>query len=468
MDVCVSQNFPLNQLRSEFSGLLSSPAWSGQVGFADWNEQGLKIRVANLFVRDWVKENHQTRLLEVCRNLSSQKCELFFEVASMPQDNSSTPESGTPVSASETPVSQSWPPGSESPLHTTKFIELKALNPKYRFDGFVVGNSNQFAHAAAMGVAGDPGNRYNPLLVYGGVGLGKTHLMHAIGQEIVKSHPGGLSQGARILYLSSEKFMNELIYSIRFGKMGEFRNKYRDSCDVLLMDDVQFIAGKERTQEEFFHTFNFLHEAHKQIVLSSDRAPKDITDLEGRLRSRLEWGLIADIQPPDLETRVAILKKKARDNHISLDDEVALFLATHIKSNVRELEGALIRVNAFASLTSVRITVAFAKETLKNVLGAVGKVMTVDQIQKIVSDYYGISLGDLTGKRRVRNFAKPRQIAMYLCRKFVKASFPEIGTKFGGKDHSTVVHAVTKITSHLPNDPLLQEQMMALERQLSH
>ncbi len=447
----------LERIRIEFNDLLDSPAWSGQVFFPSITDNCLTVQVINRFVRDWIKENYWEQILSVCKREFGSNGEARMVVVELPPVAAEVGvQNFEPLQKKPEPV---LPP---LPLEAPKVV-FSSLNKKYTFQSYVVGTSNQFAHAASAACAQQPGQVYNPLLIYGGVGLGKTHLLHAIGNEILQHNPS-----ARVLYISSERFMNELIQAIRSGKTSEFRNKYRDSCDVLLMDDVQFIAGKDRTQDEFFHTFNTLYESHKQIVLTSDKPPKDIPDLEDRLRSRLEWGLIADIQPPDLETRIAILKKKACANHIELTDDVALFLGSHIKSNVRELEGALIRVNAFASLGGKAITVDFTKESLKNVLGVVGKILSMDQIQKIVSDFYGITLNELTGKCRVKSQSYPRQIAMYLCRKFVKASYPEIGHKFGGKDHSTVVHAVTKITDLIDVNAQLRDEMVSLERQLNH
>jgi len=301
---------------------------------------------------------------------------------------------------------------------------------KYTFDTFVVGGSNQFAHAATRKVAERPGEVYNPLFIYGGVGLGKTHLLNAVGNYIYTSFPS-----MKIYYISSEQFTNDVINSIRYDKMTEFRNRYR-TVDVLLIDDIQFIAGKERTQEEFFHTFNTLYETNKQIVISSDRSTKEMSEMEERLRSRFEMGLIADIQSPDLETKTAILKRKAEIEGISLDDDVALFVASCIKTNIRELEGSLIRLGAFSSLTGESITTEFAKKVLGNILDERQKIITVDEIQKIVSERFRVKISDLKAKKRTKTVVQPRQIAMYLCRELTELSFPEIGKHFGGKDHS--------------------------------
>jgi chromosomal replication initiator protein len=335
------------------------------------------------------------------------------------------------------------------------------LIPQYTFEDFVIGASNQFAHAASLAVANQPGETYNPLFIYGGVGLGKTHLVNAIGHRATAKRPS-----ARVLYLSSESFMNELIGSIRRDRMDEFKKKFRN-IDVLIVDDVQFIGGKERTQEEFFHTFNSLYESHKQIVITADKFPKEIPGLEDRLRNRFEWGLIADIQPPDMETRVAILQKKAENLKVLLPHEVAVFLATHIDSNVRELEGSLTRLGAFASLTKSTITLELTKEVLRNMLRGAERDLTIESIQKTICDYYHIKLTDLKAKRRTKNIALPRQVAMYLCRKYTAISFPVIGDKFGGRDHSTVIHASKTIERKIKADPSMQSAIESIERSLN-
>jgi len=335
------------------------------------------------------------------------------------------------------------------------------LLPQYTFEDFVIGASNQFAHAASLAVANQPGETYNPLFIYGGVGLGKTHLVNAIGHRAAARRPA-----AKILYLSSESFMNELIASIRRDRMDEFKKKFRN-IDLLIVDDVQFIGGKERTQEEFFHTFNSLYESHKQIVITADKFPKEIPGLEDRLRNRFEWGLIADIQPPDMETRVAILQKKAEHVNVLLPHDVAVFLAIHIDSNVRELEGSLTRLGAFASMTKLPITLELTKEVLRHMLKGAERDLTVESIQKIICDYYHIKLGDLKAKRRTKNIALPRQVAMYLCRKHTETSFPAIGDKFGGRDHSTVIHASKTIEKKIKDDPHMQSAIASIERNLN-
>jgi chromosomal replication initiator protein len=342
-----------------------------------------------------------------------------------------------------------------------KFQRQNNLIPQYTFEDFVIGASNQFAHAASLAVANQPGETYNPLFIYGGVGLGKTHLVNAIGHRAAARRPA-----AKVLYLSSESFMNELIGSIRRDRMDEFKKKFRN-IDLLIVDDVQFIGGKERTQEEFFHTFNSLYESHKQIVITADKFPKEIPGLEDRLRNRFEWGLIADIQPPDMETRVAILQKKAENVKVVLPHDVAVFLATHIDSNVRELEGSLTRLGAFASLTKSTITLELTKEVLRNMLRGAERDVTVESIQKTICDYYHIKLTDLKAKRRTKNIALPRQVAMYLCRKHTEISFPGIGDKFGGRDHSTVIHASRTIERKIKDDPSMQSAIESIERNLN-
>lgn len=322
------------------------------------------------------------------------------------------------------------------------------LNNKYTFQSFVVGNSNRFAHAASLAVAESPSKAYNPLFIYGGVGLGKTHLMHAIGHLINENNNNSL----KVVYVTSEKFINELISAIKDDKNIEFRNKYRN-VDVLLIDDVQFIAGKERTQEEFFHTFNTLHESNKQIILSSDRPPKEIKTLEERLCSRFEWGLIADIQPPDYETRIAILRKKADVDKLNIPNEVLIYIATKIKSNIRELEGALLRVVAYTNLTNSNVTLELAKEALKDLINTKNsKVITIEYIQETIANYFDLNIDTLKSQRRTQNIAFPRQIAMYLCRKLTDSSLPKIGENFGGRDHTTVIHAYEKIQNKIESD----------------
>ena len=331
---------------------------------------------------------------------------------------------------------------SNSPSITPTYNKSN-LNIKYTFDSFVVGENNRFAHAAALAVSEAPGTAYNPLFLYGGVGLGKTHLMHAIGNEILKNN-----KNANVLYVTSEEFNNNLIYGIKEGKMENFRNKYRNT-DVLLIDDIQFLAGRDRNQEEFFHTFNTLHEAGKQIILSSDRPPKDIQPLEDRLRTRFEWGLIADISNPDYETRMAILQKKAQTDNIIIDNEILSNIATKINTNIRELEGALNKLVALSILKSIPFSIALSEEAIADVVHSQNKVLSIEYIQDVVAKYFNISVADLKGSRRSSDVVFPRQIAMYLCKSVAQISYPKIGNAFGKRDHSTVMHACEKIESEI-------------------
>ncbi|SHE86555.1 chromosomal replication initiator protein DnaA [Seinonella peptonophila] len=335
------------------------------------------------------------------------------------------------------------------------------LNPRYLFDTFVIGSGNRFAHAASLAVAEQPAQAYNPLFIYGGVGLGKTHLMHAIGHYILDNNPE-----SRVVYISSEKFTNEFINAIRDNKATQFRDKYR-SVDILLIDDIQFLAGKEQTQEEFFHTFNALHEENKQLIISSDRQPKEIPTLEDRLRSRFEWGLITDVQPPDLETRIAILRKKAIADKLDIPNEVLVYIADRVSTNIRELEGALIRVVAYSALVNQPITPDLAGEALKEIMqNPKPKVVSIQQIQEIVCNYYHLQVDDLKSKKRTKTIAVPRQIAMYLSRELTDFSLPRIGGDFGGRDHTTVIHAHEKISRLIENDPILQKEVLEIRKRI--
>jgi chromosomal replication initiator protein len=375
---------------------------------------------------------------------------------------SSSQEKESNVSEIETPRHTPPPADTSRDNQQREWNGAGNINSKYVFDEFVAGSSNQFAYAAAMAVASNPATTYNPLFIYGGVGLGKTHLVNAIGNAIMKKNPG-----MRVCYYTSEKFMNELINSLRYAKMDEFRNKFR-SMDVLLIDDVQFIAGKERTQEEFFHTFNALYESHKQIVVTSDKFPKEIPGLEERLRSRFEWGLIADIQPPDVETKQAILKMKAEHNGIELPEDVIQFLATSVSSNVRELEGFLIRIGAYASLTSTPVSLAMAREILKDILVEKNREITVEEIQKTVATHFNIKVADIKSPKRLKALVLPRQIAMYLARQLTSCSYPEIGERFGGKDHSTIIHAIKKMEKQMEQDFQLRSIINGIKNGLLH
>ncbi|MDH5740389.1 MAG: chromosomal replication initiator protein DnaA [Nitrospira sp.] len=333
------------------------------------------------------------------------------------------------------------------------------LNLKYTFKNFVVGAGNQFAHAACMAVAEQPGQTYNPLFIYGGVGLGKTHLLNAIGNHVAEQ------SDLRIAYLTTEQFTNEVINSIRYDKMMDLRKRYRH-IDMLMIDDIQFLVGKERTQEEFFHTFNALYEGHKQIVLSSDRFPKDMPDIEERLRSRFEWGLIADLQPPDVETRIAILRKKSEDEGVKLPEDVIQYLSITMKSNIRELEGSLVRLGAYASLTGQAITLELAKNLLRDLIGDKKKVVAMDDIQEAVCTKFHVKVTELKSRRRSKTLVQPRQIAMYLCRELTDSSYPEIGRQFGGKDHTTIIHACRQVAKAREADAALQTTIATLKEQI--
>ncbi len=393
------------------------------------------VRVPNGLFRDWLTKHYSTVLNEALTELNRSAAVVSFitegqEVSAVP----APPQQ--PIQ--DLPVVDEAVADDES-LLPEPITAQSGLNPRYTFDTFIVGSSNQFAHAASRAVAEAPSRSYNPLFIYGGVGLGKTHLMHAVGRYVLE-HNAGFT----LTYISSERFMNEMINAVRYDRILEFRERYR-SVDVLLVDDIQFLAGKEGTQTEFFHTFNALYDAQKQIVISSDCPPHAIPQLEERLRSRFEWGLIADIQAPDLETKVAILKKKAEAEAVPLPDNVAIYIAGKIKSNIRELEGSLIRLVAYASLTGREISLSLAQDVLKNILDHEEKAVTIEIIQKFVADYYQLKLAELKSRNNSKSVAIPRQVAMYLCKNLTHASLPEIGRSFGGKHHSTVIHSIRKI-----------------------
>jgi chromosomal replication initiator protein len=393
----------------------------------------LTIVVPNGLFRDWLVKHYAGLMDDALADVGRAGTSLSFVTQDDLADTSRTAE---PLPTMPVPPE---PPAVDVMFESDVTVNPAGLNPRYKFDTFVVGPSNQFAHAACCAVAEAPARSYNPLFIYGGVGLGKTHLMHAIGHYMM-SHGRNL----RLTYVSSERFMNEMINALRYERILEFRERYR-SIDALLVDDVQFLSGKDGTQTEFFHTFNALFDNSKQIVISSDCPPHEITSLEERLRSRFEWGLIADIQPPDLETKVAILKKKADADAVPLPDNVAIYIAGKIKSNIRELEGSLIRLLAYASMTGAEITVPLAQHVLRNVLSNDERVVTIEVIQKFVADYFQLKLSELKSRNNSKSVALPRQVSMYLCKKLTKASLPEIGRSFGGKHHSTVIHSIQKI-----------------------
>lgn len=442
-------NSVLNVIKSELTEV-SYNTWIKNIEPVSINNSTIILGIPNDFTKGILENKYKETILKALKIVSPQRYNIEFqiiteELLNEAENKINRVQNGTALSG------------------VTANDEMNStLNPKYTFDSFVIGNSNRFAHAASLAVAESPAKAYNPLFIYGGVGLGKTHLMHAIGHVVLQSNPK-----AKVMYVSSEKFTNELINSIKDDKNVEFRNKYRN-VDILLIDDIQFIGGKERTQEEFFHTFNELYEANKQIILSSDRPPKEIPTLEDRLRSRFEWGLIADIQPPDYETRIAILKKKADVEGLDIPNEVMVYIATKIKSNIRELEGALIRIVAFSSLTNKEISVDLASEALKDIIASKStRQISIELIQEIVGNYFNLRLEDFKSSRRTKNVAYPRQIAMYLCRKYTDASLPKIGEEFGGRDHTTVIHAYEKISQSLNTDESLQNIINDVSKKLN-
>ena len=403
--------------------------WFRPTSFVAEDRLSVTVRVPNPLFKDWLTKHYAGVIAEAMTEV--QRPNLALNFVADPQADIAM----IPLSPDEAAALESGPPAAvPAPLPGPA-----GLNPRYTFDTFIVGSSNQFAHAACRAVAEAPSRSYNPLFIYGGVGLGKTHLMHAVGQYVLQH-----DRNLKLTYISSERFMNEMINAVRYDRVLDFRERYR-SVDVLLVDDIQFLAGKEGTQTEFFHTFNALYDSQKQIVLSSDCPPHEIPALEERLRSRFEWGLTADIQSPDLETRVAILKKKAETEAVPLADNVAMYIAGKIKSNIRELEGSLIRLIAFASLTGQEISLPLAQDVLKNILDHEEKAVTIEAIQKFVADYYNLKMLDLKSRNNSKSVAMPRQIAMYLCKSLTHASLPEIGRSFGGKHHSTVIHSIRKV-----------------------
>nr|WP_240259614.1 chromosomal replication initiator protein DnaA [Clostridium perfringens] len=443
----------LNIIKGEISEI-SFNTWIKSCTPISISDNLLKLSVPNEFTKGILDTRYKDLLIQALKIVTSRKFKIEFYLESDLEEEKENEEKQKEEKKENT---------NDVDGSIVVSDEMSAtLNPKYTFQSFVIGNSNRFAHAASLAVAESPAKAYNPLFIYGGVGLGKTHLMHAIGHYILQENPK-----AKVVYVSSEKFTNELINAIKDDKNEEFRNKYR-KVDVLLIDDIQFIAGKERTQEEFFHTFNALHEENKQIILSSDRPPKEIPTLEDRLRSRFEWGLIADIQPPDFETRMAILKKKADVEGLNVPNEVMVYIATKIKSNIRELEGALIRIIAYSSLTNRDVSVDLASEALKDIISNKESApVTVKTIQESVSNYYNLRIEDLKSQRRTRNIAYPRQIAMYLSRKLTDMSLPKIGEEFGGRDHTTVIHAYEKISENLKTDEGLQSMINDITKKLT-
>ncbi len=418
--------------------------WFVPVRLQGIEDSTARIEVPNKFFGEWLGQHYGNLLAEALAAVRGEgEVGVAFVTSQKPQGREAPPQA-PPIRGSQ-------------PRRERRMVNL---NPKYTFTSFVVGASNQFAHAASMAVAEAPARAYNPLFIYGGVGLGKTHLMNAIGNHVAER------VDLRIAYVTTEQFTNEVINSIRYDKMIELRKRYRN-IDMLLIDDIQFLAGKERTQEEFFHTFNALYEARKQIVLSSDRFPKEMPDIEERLRSRFECGLIADLQPPDVETRIAILRKKSEDEGIGLPEDVIQFLSANMKSNIRELEGSLIRLGAYSSLTGQAIALDMAKNVLRDIIGEKKKIIAMDDIEEAVAERFHVKIADMKSRRRSKTLVHPRQIAMYLCRELTDASFPEIGRHFGGKDHTTIIHACKQIAKAKASDSALNSTLESLKNQIA-
>ncbi|GGM28662.1 chromosomal replication initiator protein DnaA [Paraliobacillus quinghaiensis] len=427
----------------------SYDTWLKNTNADSITDDTLIVSAPNEFARDWLESRYTNLISDALFEVTGAKLKTKFVI---PESENKLDDISEKTKNVPTIKQQE---NGESPK--------TMLNDKYTFNTFVIGSGNRFAHAASLAVAEAPAKAYNPLFIYGGVGLGKTHLMHAIGHYVLDHNPS-----AKVVYLSSEKFTNEFINSIRDNKAVNFRNKYRN-VDVLLIDDIQFLAGKEQTQEEFFHTFNTLHEESKQIIISSDRPPKEIPTLEDRLRSRFEWGLITDITPPDLETRIAILRKKAKAEGLDIPNEVMLYIANQIDTNIRELEGALIRVVAYSSLINKDINASLAAEALKDIIpSSRPKVITIAAIQEVIAEKYNIRLDEFAAKKRTKSIAFPRQIAMYLSRELTDFSLPKIGEEFGGRDHTTVIHAHEKISKLISQDELLHKDIEDIKEQLKN
>ena len=422
--------------------------WIKPIYYSHHEGSSVYLTVPNSFTKEWLEDHYINVLTGALTATSGSAVSLNFVIRTEEEhqpyisENYVTKADTEPAALKNTHLEQVFTP----------------LNQKYTFDLFVSGTGNQFAHAAAMAVANNPADTYNPLFMYGGVGLGKSHLLNSIGHTIRENSPE-----LNVCYCSAEKFMYEMVNHLRLKKMDTFRNRFR-TVDVLLVDDIQFISGKTGTQEEFFYTFNALHDAHKQIVITSDKFPREISDLEERLRSRFEWGLIADIQPPDVETKIAILKKKSEITRVFFPEDVYYFLASSDTRNIRELEGMLIRLGAFSSLQNIPVTLDMARENLKDILGDRHKEITVELIQKTVADYFDLKLIDLKSEKRVKNIVHARQIAIWFCREMTKSSYPDIGLKFGGKDHSTIIHSYKKIDKTITEEPNISKVIEEIRR----
>jgi chromosomal replication initiator protein len=426
--------------------------WIRPIKISSLEGSNITLHVPNKFFKDWLMENYHAVIKEALTSIAGIDLKVDLQIAlDAKKSQSSTRRAGDHQEKTR------------SPKKSVRSGTNQSLNQHYAFDRFVVGPCNQFAHAASVSVAEQPAKNYNPLFIYGGVGLGKTHLLNAIGLHTLALFPD-----LNVVYVSAEEFMNELINSIRYDRMPKFREKYRN-MDCLLMDDIQFVAGKEKTQEEFFHTFNTLHDSGKQIVVTSDKFPKDIPNMENRLRSRFEWGLIADIHPPEIETKIAILEKKAQENKMVLPQNVAHYVASHVESNIRELEGYLIRISAFSSLTGKEIDMNLTKEVLKKIIKLNEKEeVTVDEILKTVAGKLNVKMSDIKSHKKNKNLVFARQIAMYLSRRMTSASFPDIGEKIGGRDHSTVIYACNKMKKVMEEDLNVKKLVLELEEILQN
>ncbi|NMB76001.1 MAG: chromosomal replication initiator protein DnaA [Myxococcales bacterium] len=431
--------------------------WIRPLKLLDFSGDTAIIGVPDRFTRDWIKDHGFKDILqEEFSSLSTAQVQVVLRITDEPREVPLDKEEILALESKQDDASKKPVDVSRSLSDTVRDV---GLNPRYTFDQFVVGNSNQFAFASCMSVAENPGTSYNPLFIYGGAGLGKTHLLNAVGHRVLE-----LNSSRRVIYVTTETFTNEFINTIRFMKTDKFREKYRDRCDILLVDDIQFIADKDRTQEEFFHTFNTLYESRRQIVITSDRYPHEIPGLEDRLKTRFQWGIIADIQPPDIETRIAIIQKKADVENLDIPDDVAMFIASSAKSSIREIEGSLKRLGAFSSMYGKPITLDFAREILKDTLGGQPSI-SISDVQKVVANYFNIKISDLTGDRRHRSVSRPRQIAMFICRKVLNFSFPDIGLRFN-KDHSSVIAATRNIENLINQDNSIRDSIESIKRQL--
>ncbi len=455
----------LSILKSEVNEQVYN-TWFLPISQLSLDDHAIFLGIPNKFFENWIRDKYFSLIKTAIHQTSGKSLDIRFEIV----ENTSSPENVPATENAPAPSVEAEPKektvgwlksvlGGGRQMPESRYQET-GLNPKYTFENFVVGQSNRFAHAASLAICEKLSRAYNPLFIYGGVGLGKTHLMQAMGHEIINEHPK-----AKVLFMSSEEFTNQLIKAIRTRTTPKFRDMYRN-VDVLLVDDIQFIAGKESTQEEFFHTFNKLHDAHKQIVVSSDRSPQEIPDLEERLVSRFAWGLVADIQPPDYETRIAILGKKSENESVHVPQDVLFFLADKVKTNIREMEGALIRVVAYAKLTGKELSVDLAREVLGGMITEEDKRINMNQIQKVVADYFGMTVSEMKSKKRTRAIAYPRQLAMYLSRELTEHSLPDIGTFFGGRDHTTVLHACEKIGKELGEEERVRSLVTKLTGQI--